>query len=282
MSTLTTTAPGFGIGGSLARGISDARASSPFLTRASAAFLAAALVTAGLGLVDARTVNGANVWAKPSKFYLSLSVHCATLAWALTLLAPSDRRSRAVRSAVGIFVTVGALEMAYITLQAARAEPSHFNTSTLLYRTLYSVMGAGAVSMVIASGFVGFRVLRWPAADARPVLARAAGIGLLAAAVLGGGFGAYLGAQRGHWVGGVPSDTGGLPVSGWSTTGGDLRVAHFCGLHAVQVIAVVGWLARSLPVRRGTWVVCFAALAWSALTLAVFVQAVLGRPVFPA
>jgi hypothetical protein len=85
----------------------------------------------------------------------------------------------------------------------------------------------------------------------------------------------------GHWVGGLATDAAGLPLVGWSTTGGDLRVAHFFGLHASQAIALIGWLVSTLPPARANRIVNVAGLAWSAATVALFAQAVLGRPLLP-
>jgi hypothetical protein len=231
-----------------------------------------ALVCFALMLVDDRLFNGINVWDKPAKFFLSLAVQFGTVSFALGLLPESLRGARGNRFAVWAMVAAGWLEVLYIAFRAGRAEASHFSTDSALAQVLYSIMGVGALILTLTALFIGFRV--WQQRHTG-LLVEATGLGLMLGMVLGTGAGMYLGAQTSHWVGGEMSDAHGLGLLAWSTSGGDLRVAHFVGLHAAQMVP----LAALSGSRR---VVCLAALVIVAVTVFTFAQAVLGLPLFKA
>jgi hypothetical protein len=83
---------------------------------------------------------------------------------------------------------------------------------------------------------------------------------------------------------GVPDGGPGLPVVNWSTEGGDVRVAHALGLHALQVQPLTAWaLGRVLrPGRPGqTAAVCALAAAFVLLFVLLLRQALDGRPLSP-
>ncbi len=229
--------------------------------------------------IDARTFNGINVWMKPFKFELSTAVQMATLAWFWAYLDTSMRARRSVRAIAWAIGLIFLVEVAYIAFRASFAEGSHFNTSTLAAAIAYPLMGIGILFTVIVSAWIGVLVLRSSEGGISPTLRLAIGAGLVGGNILGAITGAYMSAQTGHWVGGVATDTGGVPLFGWSRTGGDLRVAHFIGLHAMQGIPVIGYLVRNLPAGR---TIVWASLGvWTAATIFFFVQALLGRPVLP-
>ena len=149
--------------------------------------------------------------------------------------------------------------------------------------SLSSGIVTGAVLLVIVCLWMGLSILwhSYLASAAKDPYALAVGIGLILTFALGGGFGGYLSSSGGHWVSGVASDAGGLPLFNWARDGGDLRVAHFFGMHAMQVLPIVGALVVNLWAKStATFAVVVFALAYAALTTGTFVQALRGAPLF--
>jgi hypothetical protein len=254
----------------IARFLNAIRTTSPFWWRATLVGAAICVMFLAAGLFDSRTINGVNVWDKPFKFMLSFTVHVLTFGWAFALMSKTERGSRTNRVMSYAFVIFFALEVAYMAWRASRGEASHFNVSTAFAAIAYNLMGLFAVGLTAITAWFGWRLL-WTQSGLH---ARAAGVGLVLGAVLGTIAGIYLGGQTSHWVGGAASDAGGLGLLHWSTTGGDLRVAHFTGLHAMQFVPLAVWL---WPRSSTIWL---AALATSLVTAAVFIQAIMGVPLF--
>lgn len=256
-----------------------ARARAPLLWWAGWAALALTLPLLLLMALDARSFNGVSVWLKPWKFHLSVGVHLLTLALVAATLSDLPGRQRALGRLGAVAVACAVFELAYITWRASRGEASHFNAGDPVAGLLYGLMGLGAVLLTGCAGLLGWWVARERHFAGGPVMQRGLALGLLAGWLLGTLTGAVVSAQTGHWVGGTPSDAGGLPVLGWSRDGGDLRVAHFFGLHAMHVIPLVAWaLHRLLPTRRALMGLGLFAAVYAAWTLFTLAQAWSGRP----
>lgn len=260
--------------------LAEGRARQPLLFGAGIVFLLAMLPTTAAFLLDERTVNGINVWWKPLKFQLSIALYLGTLAWLTGALAPAARQSRFLRWFAVVSVALLAYEIIYMMIQSARGVGSHFNTATPLEGLLFTLMGAAALVFTAFPAALGLAIARNPAPGLAPAYRVAVVSGLVLTAVLGIATGAALGINGGHWVGAPASDAGGLPIFGWSREGGDLRVAHFFALHALQILPVAGWLvARRRP--EATGVVALLAAAFAAFTAYVLAEALLGRPFLP-
>ncbi|MEU4193485.1 hypothetical protein AB0E69_16420 [Kribbella sp. NPDC026611] len=260
--------------------------------------MAGLVLASGVGLaVDHREILNESVWLKPFKFGISFVAYGATLAWLLSRL----RKARRLGWWTGtVFAITGIVDVGFIAVQAARGTFSHFNANADTFNQVgQKVFMSGVMGLFGASLVVAIMLLFQRIGDAPLNRAIRVGLGL---AVAGMGIAFYLvgsnGARQlttdayGHPVTlagshgiGVEAGGPGMPLTHWSTVGGDLRIPHFVGLHAIQVLLFtvlalsllsgrVAWL-RSERVR--TRLIGVAAFGYAGLMLTVTVQAFRGQ-----
>lgn len=210
--------------------------------------------------------GGTNAWFKPIKFAASTAILCLSMA-VFTSYLPKDR-------GISIFnwtiVITLAFEVIYIAFQAARGQASHFNLSTPLYSTLYSLMAIAATVATIAVAYIGWRFFTTSFPDLPVAYVWAIRLGFVLFVIFSfEGF--AMGSKLAHGVGGDDGGPG-IPFLNWSVTHGDLRIAHFFGMHALQVLPILAWLF-------------FKDVKWTFITFAIYtflavfvlVQALRGR-----
>jgi hypothetical protein len=283
-------------GGKLRHLLHRAGAVSRPLTLMGGAMLLLFLASLAGIVLDQRVITGAPAWLKPAKFAISVSVYCFTFVW---LLGFVENRPRLVRLVANFTVVSFIVEMIAIVTQAARGTTSHFNMTTPFNSFLWGAMGpfillVWTMNLVLAVALIlqdiPDRAFAWSLRLG--VLISAVGMAAAyfmviptrgqVAAIASGHGPRIVGA---HSVG-VADGGPGLPVVGWSTIGGDLRVAHFFGLHALQVLPFLGWLVTR---RKGVLVLLTAndrltlvwtgGLAYLSLVLLFLWQALRGQSV---
>ena len=270
---------------------SAAHASSPWAIRPAQQLLGRQRVLAVFGMVmlaalipaalaawlDPRTLGGVDVWAKPMKFMAAIGLYALTLAWLIGELPHKRRRTPLLRATVWTAVATGAFEAVYITWQGAVGQPSHFNTSTPFHTAMFILMGMAALLFTATSLPVAHQL--WRHADGMaPAYRLGAVLGLLLTFAAGAGVGVAISAHGGPLVGAAAGP--GLPLTGWSVTGGDLRVAHFLGVHAQQVLPLVGYLLGVAGGRHASAAVALASAAYLGLVGLALARAYAGLPLF--
>ncbi len=240
------------------------------------AFLAVSLI--GLA-VDHRVIGGAPAWLKPMKFGVSVSLYLVTIRWMLGVV---EGHRRALTAVAVVLLAGLVLELVGIDLQVLRGTTSHFNESTPFDSAVYFAMG-GVISTVFAFTVVAaVLVLRSVGVDRTIKAGMRCGLALslvgMAEAVLmtvnsgwsdGGG----------HTVG-APDGGPGLPLTDWSTLHGDLRIGHFVGLHALQVLPILAFLLARVPglaERTRTRLLAVAGAGYGGVVVLVTWQALRGQ-----
>ena len=245
-----------------------------------------ALLGAVAGLwLDPRTITGAPAWLKPAKFAASIAIYSFTLAWVFTYLPDWPRMRRIVGWTTAVAMLV---EIVIIDAQAWRGVASHFNVSTPLDGALFTIMGLTIVIQTVTSIAVAVALWRQPLPEGALAWALRFGMTITIVGALAGGLMTRPTTQQldrartthqmpvagAHTVG-APDGGPALPGTGWSSQHGDLRVAHFVGLHALQALMLVALVlprrwsaslrARVMKLTSASYAALFVILIWQAL-----------------
>jgi hypothetical protein len=223
-----------------------------------------------LSRITTTQVFGVNAWYKPVKFALSLGIYSWTMAWYCHYLPQFN---------IGLFnwvvIVLWSFELFYIAFQAARGQLSHYNLSTPVYAALYSLMAFAATAVTLYTAYIGWLFFTHSFPQLSNYYVWAIRLGILLFVVFSfQGF--SMGARLNHSVGAI-NDNSNWFVLGWSKTVGDLRVAHFIGMHALQVLPILAYY-----VFKNTKLTVGISALYGLLAVLTFIQAMQGKPLIKA
>lgn len=261
--------------------INELRARDPLLFWTGAGMLLGLVVATLLSIGDQRLILGINPWLKPMKFLLSITIFLWSVAWFMPETAPDPVKRALVRWTVAGAMVI---EIVLISMQAARGTTSHFNAETPFDLAVFNIMGAAITVSSLAVVLLLWLIRRdTPSLRAGYLWGIRIGVALFILASMLPGF--MMVGNNAHSIPG-PDGGAGLPFVNWSVEFGDLRTAHFFGMHAMQALPLLGFLldrtlgadqpSRFVPTARN--VVIAAGILWFVVTGALLGIALLGRP----
>jgi hypothetical protein len=210
-------------------------------------------------------IQGINAWYKPFKFAVSIGVFAWTIAWYCYYLSGFNTTPFNWT----IIILLG-FELFYIVFQAGKGQLSHFNVSTPIYSMLYSLMGLAATIVTLYTAYIGFLFFTQSFPNLPHYYVWSIRLGILIFVVFSFE-GALMGARMNHSVGSINDNSNWL-ILGWSKTVGDLRVSHFIGMHALQLLPLL-----SFYIFKNTVATVIISLIYAFIATATLVQALKGK-----
>ncbi len=211
-------------------------------------------------------VFNVNAWYKPFKFAFSTFLFSWAMAWYCYYLP--NFNSNLFNWTVVILL---GFEIFYIAFQASKGQLSHYNVSTPVYSTLYSLMAIAASAVTLYTAYVGFLFLKYDFPNLSNDYLWAIRLGIILFVIFSfEGF--AMGSRLNHSVG-AWNDNSNWFILGWSKTVGDLRVSHFIGMHALQLLPML-----SFYVLKNTKLTIGIAFVYGLLALVTLIQALQGKP----
>jgi hypothetical protein len=165
------------------------------------------------------------------------------------------------------------IEMVIITWQAFNGRLSHFNVSTPFYGILFSIMGMAITVFTLWALYIAilfFRQKEFPLwmSDGYKWGIRWGLLFFVLFAFEGGLMAVLL-----HHTIGAADGGEGLPLLNWSRFYGDLRVAHFFGMHSLQLLPLAGYYFA-----KTKWHIGLLSLIYFLFVSLLLWQALMGYP----
>jgi hypothetical protein len=221
-----------------------------------------------LAKVTAVQVYGVNAWYKPFKFAFSTSTFVWAMAWYCYYLPNFN-----ITLFNWLVIVLLGFEIVYISFQASKGQLSHYNISTPVYSALYSMMALAASAVTIYTAYVGFLFFKYSFPELPTYYVWAIRLGIIIF-VLFSFQGFAMGSRLNHSVGAL-NDNSNIFILGWSKIVGDLRVSHFIGMHALQVLPVL-----SFYLLKNSKLTIVLSLIYALLATLTLIQAFKGKPLF--
>lgn len=219
--------------------------------------------------LDDIKILGVSRWLKPMKFYFSVGLMILTMGWLLHYLNDVKK----IRRYSWLLVITMFFENGLIILQAIRSTTSHYNINTLPDRMIFNFMGIFILLFTITSVLICIAFFRQKNFSISPAYVWGIRLGILFFILFSLEGGMMLTMAK-HTMGGLDGGPG-LPLTNWSTQYGDLRIAHFLGIHSLQLLPILGYyIAKSKKQIIALSVIYFV------IVMAVFIQALLGMSLF--
>lgn len=218
--------------------------------------------------ISSTQVYNVNAWYKPFKFAFSTFLFSWAMAWYCFYL-PSFN--------INIFnwsvIVLLGFEIVYIAIQANKGQLSHYNMSTPVYAALYSMMAIAASLVTLYTAYVGllFFTNEFPTLPAYYLWSIRLAIFIF---VIFSFEGFVMGSRLTHTIGGPDGETG-IPLLNWSTKYGDPRIAHFIGMHALQVLPIISYY-----ILKNTKATIVISVFYLLLAIFTLIQALQGKPLF--
>ena len=232
-----------------------------------AVFAASTVIHGAIAIVDLASGgnwDGPTSWRKPVVFAASFTLLMVATAWILRLL-PQRRWGWIPTITLGAFSII---EVAVITLQQWRGQPSHFNNHSEFDDLMFGIMGS-SVGMIMV-GLIIF--LLWAAMQIRGNAGERAAVLIGLVTMM---FAGYIGGSMIVEGDAILAATGEVPFEVVFGAAGSGKLAHFLGLHALQFLGLIAIVA---PASHRLRLVIIGAVGYLALFVSVTVTAFAGLP----